>query len=210
VDVVELEIQGAFVLTPVIHSDDRGSFLEWFRADVLEKALAHPFHVAQANASVSAAGTIRGIHFAQFPPSQAKYVTCTRGEVFDVVVDIRVGSPTYGQWEALSLDDRARKAVYLSEGLGHAFMALEDDSVVTYLCSAPYAPDREHAINPMDETVAIDWPETDLEGRRLEPLLSPKDAQAPGLEYARQTGLLPTMQEARTWLATLREAAVGQ
>jgi dTDP-4-dehydrorhamnose 3,5-epimerase len=210
VDAVELEIQGAFVLTPVIHSDSRGNFLEWFRADVFEKTLGYPFRLAQANTSVSAAGTIRGIHFAQFPRSQAKYVTCTRGEVFDVVVDVRVGSPTYGQWEAVSLDDRARKAVYLSEGLGHAFMALEDDSVVTYLCSAPFAPDREHGINPMDETVAIDWPGIDLQGRRLEPLLSSKDAQAPGLEYARQTGLLPTMQEVRAWVATLREATVGQ
>jgi dTDP-4-dehydrorhamnose 3,5-epimerase len=209
VDVAELEIQGAFVVTPVIHSDERGSFLEWFRSDVLEKTLGHPFRLAQANVSVSAAGTIRGIHFAQFPRSQAKYVTCTRGEIFDVVVDTRVGSPTYGQWEAVSLDDRARKAVYLSEGLGHAFMALEDDSVVTYLCSAPYAPDREHGIGPMDESLAIDWPETDLDGRRLEPLLSRKDAQAPSLEYARQTSLLPTMQEARTWIASLRESTAG-
>ena len=101
--------------------------------------------MAQANCSVSAAGVLRGLHFSELPPSQAKYVTCVSGAVFDVVVDIRVGSPTYGQWDSVRLDDRDRRSVYLSEGLAHGFMALEDDSTVMYLCSTPYAPEpRAH------------------------------------------------------------------
>jgi dTDP-4-dehydrorhamnose 3,5-epimerase len=203
-EVTALRIEGSYVFTPVIHADDRGAFLESFREEVFEQATGHAFHLAQANTSISAAGTIRGIHFAQVPPSQAKYVTCVRGEILDVVVDIRVGSPTYGQWETVSLDDRARKAVYLSEGLGHAFMALEDDTVVSYLCSASYNPEREHGINPLDEELAIDWPTTDLDGRRLEHRLSPKDEQAPSLEYVRGAGLLPTMDDTRAWLEQLR------
>ena len=141
---------GAYEVVPAVHADGRGAFLEWFRADRFHEATGHAFTLAQANASVSAAGTLRGVHFADLPPSQAKWVTCLHGAVLDVVVDIRVGSPTYGKWDAVRLDDAEHRAVYLSEGLGHAFMALEDASVVSYLCSAPYAPGREHGINPLD------------------------------------------------------------
>lgn len=209
-EVTPLSVQGTFVLTPVIQEDDRGSFLEWFRADVFEETTGYPLRLGVVTTSESSAGSIRGIHFARFPSSRATYVTCTRGEVFFVVVDVRVGSPTYGHWEAVSLDDRARKAVYVSEGLGHAYMALQDGSVVTSLCSAAHDPEREHTIDPHDETLAIDWPESDLEGRRLEPLTSTAEQQTPGLDYARQTGLLPTLQEALTWQASLREAAATE
>ena len=149
-DVKELGIEGAWVVTPRIHEDSRGAFLEWFRADRFEEAAGHRFDLQQANCSVSAAGTVRGIHFAALPPSQAKYVTCLAGAALDVVVDVRVGSPTYGRWEAVELDDVSRRAVYLSEGLGHAFMALADGTVMAYLCSAPYAPEREHEVQPLD------------------------------------------------------------
>jgi dTDP-4-dehydrorhamnose 3,5-epimerase len=97
-DIRELPIQGAFEVTPQVHGDPRGEFLEWFRADRFTEATGHPFTLAQANASVSSAGTLRGIHFAQLPPSQAKWVTCLQGAILDVVVDIRVGSPTYAEW----------------------------------------------------------------------------------------------------------------
>src|SRR3981189_3410692 len=103
----------------------------------------------QANCSVSSAGVLRGVHFAQLPPSQAKYVTCLHGAGFGVVVDVRVGSPTFGKWDAVVLDDHHRRSVYLSEGLGHAFLALEDDSTVMYLCSAGLAPDREHPVTAL-------------------------------------------------------------
>jgi dTDP-4-dehydrorhamnose 3,5-epimerase len=203
-DIRELPIQGAFEVTPQVHGDPRGEFLEWFRADRFTEATGHPFTLAQANASVSSAGTLRGIHFAQLPPSQAKWVTCLQGAILDVVVDIRVGSPTYAEWEAVQLDDEKRRALYLSEGLGHAFMALEDNTVVSYLCSAPYAPGREHGVNPLDPTIGIDWPASDRDGRPVRPLLSDKDRQAPSLTEAEKAGLLPTYDEALAYVASLR------
>ena len=133
-------------------------FFEWFTDDEFTAMTGHPLDLRQANVSVSSAGVLRGLHFAQLPPSQAKYVTCLRGAVFDVVVDIRVGSPTFGQWDSVLLDDRDHRTIYLSEGLAHGFLALEDDSTVTYLCSAGYAPGREHTICATDPAIGIDWP----------------------------------------------------
>jgi dTDP-4-dehydrorhamnose 3,5-epimerase len=134
------------------------------------------------------------------PPSQAKYVSCVRGAVLDVVVDIRVGAPSFGTWDAVRLDEVDRRAVYLSEGLGHAFLALTDDATVTYLCSTGYAPGREHGINPLDPDLAIGWPDD------VAPLLSPKDAQAPGLHAAAQEGLLPDYQACLALYGSLRGA----
>ena len=199
----QLRIAGAFEVVPVIHSDDRGSFLEWFRADRFAEQTGHDLTLAQANCSVSNAGTLRGVHFAELPPSQAKYVTCAHGAIVDVVVDIRVGSPTFGQWEMVSLDDEKRNAVYLGEGLGHAFMALQDGTVVNYLCSAPYAPGREHAIHALDPRLGIAWPTTGRDGRPLEPVLSPKDAAAPSLEEVRARGLLATFDAVREFTGRL-------
>jgi dTDP-4-dehydrorhamnose 3,5-epimerase len=207
VDVRELSVPGAFEVTPAQHADDRGVFLEWFREDVFTQAAGHPLHLAQANCSVSSAGTLRGIHFAQLPPSQAKFVTCVSGAAFDVVVDIRVGSPTYGQWDAVLIDDRDRRAVYLPEGLGHAFLALEDHTVVNYLCSAPYAPGREHGIHPLDPEIGIDWPTTSRSGDSVTPLLSPKDEAAPSLAQAREQGLLATYEETQAFVESLRNNA---
>ena len=198
--ITELSIADAYEISPVVHGDERGSFSEWFRADRFTEATGRDFHLAQANASVSTAGTLRGVHFAQLPPSQAKWVTCLRGSMLDVVVDIRVGSPTYGAWDSVVLDDRTRKGIFLSEGLGHAFMALEDNTVVSYLCSAPYAPGREHGVHPLDPAIGIEWPTTGADGQPLTPLLSPKDTEAPSLEEAASRGLLPTWDEARSFL----------
>jgi dTDP-4-dehydrorhamnose 3,5-epimerase len=199
-DVRELSIPDTFEFTPRQHPDDRGVFLEWFKAEELEKAVGHRLSLVQANTSVSKRGSIRGIHFADVPPSQAKYVTCTAGALLDVVVDIRVGSPTYGQWEAVRLDTVDRRALYVAEGLGHAFMALEDDTAISYLCSAGYAPQREHGITPLDPALAIDWP-TDIE-----PLLSPKDAEAPTLAEAEESGLLPIYAQCQEFYDSLRAA----
>jgi len=153
---------------------------------------------------VSSAGTLRGIHFAQLPPSQAKWVTCLLGAVLDVVVDIRVGSPTFGEWEGVQLDDEKRRALYLAEGLGHAFMALEDNTVVSYLCSTPYAPGREHGVDPLDPALGIDWPATDREGRPVQLVLSDRDRAAPSLAETEQAGLLPSYDEALAYVASLR------
>lgn len=202
-DVRALSIDGAWELTPRQHGDDRGVFLEWYKATELEEATGRSLNLRQANMSVSARGTLRGVHFADVPPSQAKYVTCPRGAVLDVVVDVRVGSPTFGRWEAVLLDDVDRRAVFLSEGLGHAFLALEDDSVVTYLCSAPYAPGREHGIHPLDDTVAIEWPTQGRDGQPLEYQLSAKDAAAPSLTDAASAGLLPTFEAATAFVSGL-------
>lgn len=196
----ELAVPDAFEVVPRQLTDERGTFLEWYRFEALEEAVGHRLQLAQANTSVSARGVLRGIHFADVPPGQAKYVTCTRGAVLDVVVDIRVGSPTFGQWDAVRLDDVDRRAVYLSEGLGHAFLSLEDASTVTYLCSTVYAPGREHEVNPLDPRVGIDWP-ADVPVR-----LSDKDAAAPGLEEARRAGLLPDFAACRAFYGTLAAA----
>jgi dTDP-4-dehydrorhamnose 3,5-epimerase len=205
VDISPLRIEGAWVLTPRQHPDERGVFLEWFAGSAFEQAVGHPLDLRQANLSVSAAGVVRGVHFAQLPPSQAKYVTCPSGAVLDVVVDVRTGSPTYGQWETVLLDDVDRRAVYLSEGLGHAFVSLADGSTVSYLCSAPYAPGREHGINPYDAELAIDWPTTGRDGSPLRHRLSDKDAAAPTLAEVRAAGLLPSYDDA---LAFRRRASV--
>jgi dTDP-4-dehydrorhamnose 3,5-epimerase len=203
VQIRQLGIEGAFEMSPQVHGDRRGAFLEWFRADRFREATGHDFTLAQANCSVSAAGTVRGIHYADVPPGQAKYVTCAAGALLDVVVDIRVGSPTFGSWEAVLLDDENRKAVYVEEGLGHAFMALADGTVIQYLCSTPYAPEREHGVDPLDPEIGIDWPTTDRDGRPLDPLLSERDRSMPGLAAAREAGQLPGYDSVRSFVASL-------
>lgn len=198
----ELSVPGAFELTPVVHGDARGSFHEWYRADVLSRLAGTALPLAQANLSVSAAGSLRGIHFAEVPPGQAKYVTCVAGAVLDVVVDLRVGSPTFGSWDSVLLDDVDRRCVFLPDGTGHAFLALEDHSVVTYLCSTPYNPDKEHTLSPLDPAIGITWPRTGRDGRPLEWVLSERDAAAPSLDELRAAGVLPT---AAATTATVRD-----
>ncbi|MFI2103079.1 dTDP-4-dehydrorhamnose 3,5-epimerase family protein [Isoptericola sp. NPDC019693] len=200
----ELSVPGAYEITPRQHGDPRGVFLEWFKAGPFAEAVGHPLDLQQANASVSTAGVLRGIHFADVPPGQAKYVTCAKGAVLDVVVDIRVGSPTFGQWDSVLLDDVDRRAIYLGEGLGHAFMSLEDDSTVLYLCSAGYNPGHEHGIHPLDPEVGIQWPTTARDGSPLVAQLSDKDTAAPSLAEAKAQGLLPTHDAVQDYLASLR------
>jgi dTDP-4-dehydrorhamnose 3,5-epimerase len=204
VEIRELKVGDAYEVTPKILGDSRGAFLEWFRADLLQEATGRRLDLLQANASISRAGAIRGIHFADVPPSQAKYVSCPRGALLDVVVDIRVGSPTFGAWDAVLLDDVDRRGLFVSEGLGHGFMALEDDTMISYLCTAPYTPAREHGVHPLDPAIGIEWPTTGRDGRALEPLLSAKDTEAPTLTDAEQQGLLPAYDEVQAFLASLR------
>jgi dTDP-4-dehydrorhamnose 3,5-epimerase len=195
-----LDIAGSWVLTPRIHADSRGSFLEWFREAEFLGDLGYRMDVAQANCSVSRRGVIRGIHFSDVPPGQAKYVTCASGAIIDVIVDLRVGSPGFGRWQAVQLDDQNRKALYICEGLGHAFAALSDQATVLYLCSTPYAPGREHGVHPLDPAIGIAWP------GNLEPVLSDKDAAAPSLTEARAAGLLPDYGKCQAYIADLRSA----
>jgi dTDP-4-dehydrorhamnose 3,5-epimerase len=197
----ELSVAGAFEITPVQHADDRGVFLEWFKDEPFTEAVGHRLDLRQANISVSARGTVRGIHFADVPPGQAKYVICPAGAVLDVVVDLRVGSPTFGTWDAVVLDSKDRRAVYIGEGLGHVFLALTDGAVVTYLCSASYSPEREHGVHPLDPEIGIVWPVD------VAPLLSPKDAAAPTLAEAHQAGQLPSYAVCQAYSDDLRAAS---
>jgi dTDP-4-dehydrorhamnose 3,5-epimerase len=193
-----LGIEGAWVYTPRIDRDDRGSFLENFRGGEVAADLGYRLDVAQVNCSVSRRGVIRGVHFADVPPGQAKYVSCVRGAILDVVVDLRVGSPGFGVWEAVRLDDQDRRSVFIAEGLGHAFMALTDECTVLYLCSTPYVPGGEHGIDPLDPALGIGWPEG------MGPVLSAKDAAAPSLADAGRDGLLPRYADCLAYAARLR------
>jgi dTDP-4-dehydrorhamnose 3,5-epimerase len=198
VQIRELKVPDSYEITPRQFGDDRGVFLEWYRFDRLEEAIGHRLSIAQANTSVSKRGVVRGIHFADVPPSQAKYVTATHGAVLDFVIDIRVGSPTFGQWDSVLLDDDDRRAIYIAEGLGHCFVALTDDATVSYLVTAPFNAEREHGINPLDPDVTLEFP--DAAG---ELLLSPKDTDAPSLAEAEASGLLPTWDAARAFYDSL-------
>lgn len=194
----ELAVPGAWAFTPVQHPDDRGRFLEWFTAADLRAATGRDLDLSQANCSVSRAGVVRGIHYSDVPPGQAKYITCVRGAVLDVIVDIRVGSPTFGAVDAVRLDDDERRAVFVSEGLGHGFMALTDDATVMYLCSTGYAPEREHGVDPT--SVGVDWPTVGLDGAALSPVLSAKDIAAPTLDEAAGAGMLPQYDAVTDWI----------
>ena len=165
--------------------------LSLFKTTSVEKIVGSRFDAAQVNCSVSQAGALRGIHFSDVPPGQAKFVTCITGAIFDVVIDVRLGSPTFGQWESVVLDDVSRQCVYLTEGLGHAFMSLRDNTAVTYLCSTEYEPGHEHTIHPYDPRIDVRWP------GESEHRLSARDLAAPTLAEAEQKGILPVYESDR-------------
>ncbi|MFJ6677303.1 dTDP-4-dehydrorhamnose 3,5-epimerase family protein [Actinosynnema sp. NPDC091369] len=192
----ELKISGAFEFTPSVFPDDRGLFVAPYQEAVFVEAVGHPLRVAQTNHSESKRGVVRGIHYADTPPGQAKYVHCPRGRLLDVVVDLRVGSPTFGEWDAVELSAGVFNSVYLPEGMGHALMALEDGTVASYLCSEGFNPTAEHGVNPL--SMDLPWP------AGITPLLSPKDAAAPSFDQARDAGLLPSYDECAAWYSKLR------
>lgn len=179
----ELKIAGALEFTPVIHGDSRGAFLEQYRFEPLEERLGEVPQWLQTNVSVSHRGVVRGIHYSVGVPGQAKYVTVVAGRAVDFVVDLRVGSPTFGAWDAVELDAEHRRAVYIPAGLGHAFAALEDDTALHYLCSAVYDPETEFAINPRDPRIGLELPIPDA-------IFSERDEAAPSLDEALELGRL--------------------
>jgi len=191
-----LSIEGAWEVTPRQFPDPRGVFLEGFRADHLAGQIGHLMSVRQTNISVSTAGALRGIHYSDVPPSQAKYVTAVNGVFIDYIVDLRVGSPTFGRWDSVRLDTEDRRAVYLSEGLGHALACVEDGTCV-YLCSEVFSPTREHGITPVDPEIALGLPDG------FTPVLSDKDGAAPTLAEAVEQGLLPTYADAVAYRQSL-------
>jgi dTDP-4-dehydrorhamnose 3,5-epimerase len=184
-------IQGAFVFTPVRHKDSRGHFQESFKLSSLKTELGLGFEVKQVNQSTSAKGVIRGIHFADNPPGQAKYVSCLKGAIWDVVVDLRTESPTFGKWEGVEVSLENGKSVLIAEGLGHGFLSLEEGSVVSYLCSEEYNPTTERQINPLDKDLAIDFSGFGSKFGVEEFLLSDQDKKAQGFQEALGAGLLP-------------------
>ena len=188
-----LSIDGVWEFRPILRPDDRGVFLESFKADLFETTVGRAFDLRQMNISVSKQDTVRGIHFADVPPGQAKYVQCFEGRILDIVVDIRVGSPTFGKWDAAELDSQSRSGLFIAEGLGHAFCALTETVTVGYLCSTPYSPHREHGVHPLDPSLDLPWPSGSAS------LLSDKDQAAPLLADAAAMGLLPTIEQCNAW-----------
>ncbi|WP_026424463.1 dTDP-4-dehydrorhamnose 3,5-epimerase family protein [Actinokineospora inagensis] len=194
----ELRVPDAVEFTPRTFPDARGVFVSPFQGEAFTKAVGHPLPVAQTNHSRSRKGSIRGLHFADVPPGQAKYVYCPQGALLDYVVDIRVGSPTFGQWDVVRLDPVDFRAVYVPEGVGHGFVALEEDTVISYLCSTGYNPSAERGINPLDPDLALPW------ASELAPLMSDKDTAAPTLAEAEAAGILPSYADCQARYAALR------
>jgi dTDP-4-dehydrorhamnose 3,5-epimerase len=199
VKIEPLSVGDAWVCTPAVHADDRGAFLEWCRLDLLREATGRRVEVVQANHSISRRGIVRGVHYADVPPGQAKFVYCPTGAVLDVIVDLRIGSPTFGTSTSVVLDDVDRRSVFISEGLGHAFCALQDESSVNYLVSSAYNPSAERTISPLDPDLAIAWP-TDVG----EILTSPRDRDAPSLATAKAQGVLPSHESCVAFYASQR------
>ena len=167
---IDTALEGPVLLAPAVHGDERGFFSETYRRSVLaELGIDHDF--VQDNHSRSGRGTVRGIHF-QTGEGQAKLVRCARGSIFDVVVDLRRGSPNFGQWEAVTLDDVEHGQLYVPVGFGHGFCALSEEADVVYKCSSYYDPATERGIRYDDPDVGIEWP-------RLELIVSERDATAP-------------------------------
>jgi dTDP-4-dehydrorhamnose 3,5-epimerase len=185
-ELTPLGITGAWLAESPVWSDERGFFREWFKSEDVKAATGRDFEIEQANISLSSAGTLRGIHYSIAPRGQAKWITCVSGSIQDVIVDIRPGSSTFGQWIDVELMGDSGKAVLISEGLGHGFLALEDNTAVAYLVSTPFSPTYEFEVNPLDKKIGIKW------GMDLSSLkISGKDFLAPTLVERLSEGLLP-------------------
>ena len=185
-DLTPLGIDGVWIAESPVWSDDRGFFREWFKSADVKNATGRDFGIEQANISLSSKGTLRGIHYSIATLGQAKWITCVSGSIKDVIVDIRPDSKSFGQWLEVELRGDSGKAVLISEGLGHGFVALEDNTAVAYLVSTPFSPSDEFEINPLDEKIGIIW------GFDLSELkISDKDKNAPTLIERLAEGKLP-------------------
>lgn len=179
-----LKIFGAWLIESDVHSDNRGDFREWFRCDELKNETGIDFKPVQANISRSSKGVIRGIHFSKAKAGQAKFITCVTGRIMDVVVDVRPTSATFMTWDSVELCPNSGRSLYIAGDLGHAFQALEEETVIAYLLSSEYSPEKECAINPIDSDLAIKWPVS-------APLLSAKDLGASGFRSLFGKGSIP-------------------
>lgn len=171
--VIETDLPGCIVIEPQVFGDSRGFFYESFNRD---KLVAHGLTVpdfVQGNVSSSSRGVLRGLHY-QWPKPQGKYVSVIEGEVWDVAVDIRRGSPTFGRWAAVVLSAENKRHFWIPAGFAHGFATLSERAVFSYLCTETYDRDADAGIRWNDAALAIDWPVS-------EPSLSDKDAKAPFL-----------------------------
>lgn len=182
----EMKISGAFVFEPEVYPDDRGFFVSTMQKQALLENLGLPtFSAAQLSYNRSKRGVVRGIHYTLTPPGCAKYVHCPHGRVLDITVDIRLGSPTFGSYDSVVLDAESGRGVFLSIGLGHATVALEEGSIVSYLLSTEYEASREPALLVTDPALALPIP-TDRDA-----IMSPRDRAGLTLAQAEEAGLLP-------------------
>ena len=174
---LETEIDGVWTHTPLRHSDSRGTFEEQFKISKISEELGRGFEVKQVNQSFSNVGVIRGIHWTDSEQGQAKYVSVTKGMIWDIFVDLRKGSKTFGRWgsEFLSVDNG--KSLLISEGIGHAFLALEQGTVVNYLCTSEYDPSLDRTMDPLDTSLSIPFEKVAVEHGISKLLLSSKDEQ---------------------------------
>jgi dTDP-4-dehydrorhamnose 3,5-epimerase len=191
-----LKISGSWQIEFQKFEDSRGYFYESFKEENFQKQIGRQLSIKQTNTSSSAKGSVRGIHYALVPPSQAKLVQCQRGSIKDYVIDIRVGSPTFGEFEAIELNENAPTAIFIEEGLAHAFVALENNTIVTYYVSEKFNPEREKGINPFDKTLNVKWPDLEL-------ILSEKDKSAISLDEAKSQGILPLFDECKAFIKSL-------
>lgn len=181
-----LGIEGVWLAESPVWSDDRGFFREWFKSDDIKKATGRDFKIEQANISLSSKGTLRGIHYSLAPRGQAKWITCFAGLIKDVIVDIRPDSKSFAQWIEVELRGDSGKALFISEGLGHGFLALEDNTAVAYLVSTPFSPTHEYEINPLDEKIGINW---GIDPNSIK--ISEKDKNSPSLKSRLKLNQLP-------------------
>lgn len=186
--ITELPVPGSLLITPDHLTDARGSFYEALRCDVLQDA-GVAFTPQQINYSVSRRNTLRGLHSVRIPPGQAKFVTCVRGALRDIIVDLRLGSPAFGTHHVTELTADSGRAVYIPEGVGHGFLALTDDACVCYVVSPGHVPGTQLDINPLDPDLGLPW------RFQEEPLISEKDRRAPTVAEAVEAGILPQFRE---------------
>ena len=191
-----LRISGSWKIEFQKFEDNRGFFYESFKAEEFEKLIGRNIDIKQTNTSSSSKGSVRGIHYALVPPGQAKLVQCQRGSIKDYVIDIRIGSPTFAQFEEIELDEKSAGAIFIEEGLAHAFVALENNTIVTYYVSEKYNPEREKGINPFDKALNVKWPDIEL-------ILSEKDKDAISLDQAKSEGLLPLFDDCKAFIKSL-------
>jgi dTDP-4-dehydrorhamnose 3,5-epimerase len=189
-DLTPLGIDGAWLAESPVWSDDRGLFREWFKSEDVKAATGRDFGIEQANISLSSMGTLRGIHYSIAPRGQAKWITCVSGSIQDVIVDIRLNSKTFGEWIDVKLMGDSGQAVLIGEGLGHGFLALENNTAVAYLISTPFSPTEEFEINPLDEKIGIKWG-VDLSSMKI----SGKDKIAPTLADRLSEGKIPEFRK---------------